>query len=121
MSDQPDGRELLEVARRTLLDKVLPALPRDRAYDVLMIASAMAIAGRELASGTAQREAGKEAVAAFWRASGCTGEVPADAGGLAAAIRARQLPESAQPALHDLLLSLTRDRLKLGNPKYLHD
>jgi hypothetical protein len=98
MSDQPDGRALLEVARRTLLDKVLPALPPDKTYDVLMIASAMAIAARELASGA-----------------------PGDEAGLAAAIRGRRIPESAQAALHGLLLALARSRLMLANPKYPHD
>jgi hypothetical protein len=121
MSDQPDGRALLEVARRTLLDKVLPALPPDKTYDVLMIASAMAIAARELASGAARRDAGKEAVAAFWRASGCAGHAPGDEAGLAAAIRGRRIPESAQAALHGLLLALARSRLMLANPKYPHD
>jgi hypothetical protein len=109
MSDQPDGRALLEVARRTLLDKVLPALPPDKTYDVLMIASAMAIAARELASGAARRDAGKEA------------DAPGDEAGLAAAIRGRRIPESAQAALHGLLLALARSRLMLANPKYPHD
>lgn len=56
--DRPDGAELLDAARRHLLDELLPLLPEDRRLDVLMIANAMAIAGREMRSGDpALREA----------------------------------------------------------------
>jgi hypothetical protein len=57
MNDRPDATELLEIARRTLLDDVLPRLPEDLRYSVLMIANAMAIAGREYAAGDADATA----------------------------------------------------------------
>ena len=47
-NDQPAGEALLEAARRLLLDELLALLPAERRYDGLMIANAMAIAGREL-------------------------------------------------------------------------
>lgn len=47
--EAPDARELLAMARETLMDEVLPALDGDRRYAALMIANAMAIALRELA------------------------------------------------------------------------
>jgi hypothetical protein len=47
MSDRLDACELLNVARQTLLEKLLPVLPADLRYETLMIANAMAIARRE--------------------------------------------------------------------------
>lgn len=49
--EQPDARELLAVARETLLAEVLPALDGDARYQTLMIANAMAIAVREMTPG----------------------------------------------------------------------
>ncbi|MBI2312175.1 MAG: hypothetical protein HYU77_06730 [Betaproteobacteria bacterium] len=47
MYDQPRGNDLLAIARETLIDEVLPALPEDKRYAGLMVANAMAIAARE--------------------------------------------------------------------------
>jgi hypothetical protein len=44
---QPNAHELLDIARLTLLEQVLPALTAELRYPVLMIANAMAIAARE--------------------------------------------------------------------------
>ncbi|MGE8065040.1 DUF6285 domain-containing protein [Pseudomonas sp. NPDC089569] len=44
---QPHAHELLEIARLTLLEQVLPALAGELRYPTLMIANAMAIAARE--------------------------------------------------------------------------
>ncbi|TEA78610.1 DUF6285 domain-containing protein [Allopusillimonas ginsengisoli] len=100
MSNRPYGNELLDVARRSLLDKVLPAVSEDKVYDVLMVANAMAIAARELASGPQQNDE-EDSV-------------------LAAQIRARDLPPQTQAQLHRLLLDRTRSALALSNPKYLN-
>ena len=51
MRDRPDGPALLEEARRTLLETLLPLLPSDRRYDGLMVANAMAMAAREAGQG----------------------------------------------------------------------
>jgi hypothetical protein len=48
MADRPDARDLLDIARRTFVDSLLPALPPDRRYEGLMLANALAIALREL-------------------------------------------------------------------------
>ncbi len=50
MTDRPDAKELIEIARATLAAEVLPFLPPDKRVTGLMIASAMAIAARELAA-----------------------------------------------------------------------
>ena len=47
MSDISDAADLIATAREALLAELLPALPKDRRYTGLMIANAMAIAGRE--------------------------------------------------------------------------
>lgn len=56
--NRPDARELLHIARQTLLQELLPALPADKRYLTLMVANAMAIAGREYqaASGASAME-----------------------------------------------------------------
>lgn len=47
MSDISDAADLIVTARDALLAELLPALPKERRYTGLMIANAMAIAGRE--------------------------------------------------------------------------
>ncbi|MDA0704269.1 MAG: DUF6285 domain-containing protein [Proteobacteria bacterium] len=53
MQDRPDAKNLLEAARRVLLDSLLPDLPEARLYDVLMVARCMEIGARALAAGEA--------------------------------------------------------------------
>lgn len=55
--DRVGGEELLAIARETLLGELAPHIPEDRRYELLMVANAMAVAGRELAVGSAPREA----------------------------------------------------------------
>jgi hypothetical protein len=45
--EAPDGAALLEIARRTLLDDIVPVLEGDARFKALMIANAIAIALRE--------------------------------------------------------------------------
>src|SRR5437879_230807 len=49
MHSRPDANDLLGIAHDTLLQKLLPALPENLRYDARMIASAIAIALREIA------------------------------------------------------------------------
>lgn len=59
--NRPDARELLEIARQTLLQTLLPELPVDKRYLTLMVANAMAIAAREYHSGNhAEAEEGEQ-------------------------------------------------------------
>lgn len=48
MTDKPGGARLLQQARATLLQDLLPELKGDKRYLALMVANAMAIAAREL-------------------------------------------------------------------------
>lgn len=50
MKVEPSARELLEVARAALLDDLVPSLPESKRYAALMVANALAIAGRDLDS-----------------------------------------------------------------------
>lgn len=51
MREQPQGQQLLSIARSTLLEKVVPMLPQDQRYSALMVANAMAIALRQWEAG----------------------------------------------------------------------
>lgn len=50
MTDRPDAKELLEIARAALASELLPFLPPDKRLTGLMVASALAMAARELAA-----------------------------------------------------------------------
>ncbi|NYT76578.1 hypothetical protein H0A71_06210 [Alcaligenaceae bacterium] len=116
--NRPAGDELLSVARRALLDELLPLLPEDKTYDVLMIANAMAIAARELAASQVAGGRGGARIAGFLHIEKVQGTQPTEAG-LAALIRRRGIDTSRHSSLRALLLSLTREKLALSNPKYL--
>jgi hypothetical protein len=49
MRQTPDAANLIAIARKTLLETLLPELPVEKRYAGLMIANALAIAGRQLA------------------------------------------------------------------------
>ncbi len=96
-ADRPAAGELLAVARQTLLSDLLPALPEEMRYQALMLANALAIAGREIA------QTGGEDAAALQR--------------LAVEIRTGQ--HDGDAAVYDRLLAWTRARVAVTNPKAL--
>lgn len=49
LREPPEAADLLATAREVLLNELLPALPPDKALAARMVASAMAIAAREVA------------------------------------------------------------------------
>ncbi len=115
MRDQPQGAELLREARRTLLEELSGELPESRRYDVLLIASAMAIAAREMEAGEggeAERKGLQELL----------GPAPEDElsalnDRLAADIRAGKFDGDARA--HALLSRDATARLKISNPRLL--
>jgi len=117
MIDPPDGAGLLDVARRILLDELLPLLPSDKTYDARMIARAMAIAERELRQGDAAAKDATGLIAAFLRQAGIQAEPTEEA--LAELIRQETIPPRDSHALRQLLAALTRAKLALSNPGYL--
>jgi len=128
MNDRPDAAELLEIARKTLVDDVLPRLPQELRYTGLMIANAMAIAARERSAGEA------DAQAELARIGTLLDERPGTQAGealhaalmdynrrLAEAIRAGRFDGPQRAALHDHLRKTATDKLAVANPKALKD
>ena len=126
MNHRPDAIELLRIARRSLLESVLPQVPAELRYTTLMVANAMVISEREIAAGDAAAE---EALA---RIAKLLGEVGAsvhhrDLHGalresnrrLATAIRAGAFDAEERPALLDHLLDTAVAQLSVSNPKAL--
>src|SRR5690606_3917101 len=98
---------------------LLPLLPTDKTYDVLMIANAMGIAARELEAWARPDDETAKAIAGFYQAAGLGGTHAPTEQCLARLIRSRAIDTAHDASLHDLLLSLTRSRLAVSNPKYL--
>lgn len=124
MNDRPDAAELLDSARRTLLDAILPQLPDDLRYDALMIANAIAIAAREHAAGDTEAQA---ELARLQRFHGESSRVLAGNAlfaaltdhnrRLAAAIRAGRHDNDAELRAH--LVQTAIAKLAVANPKAL--
>lgn len=135
MLDLPRGPELLDTARRSLLEEILPALPPEQAYTARMIAKAMAIAARELERGAGTETDGVRLIAEFLgdaEAAALAAHTQAPAGGAAAhdcaeqaqallaeRVRGRAVAPGREAQLRALLLQLTRAKLAVSNPKYL--
>ena len=126
--ERPEGADLLDTARRLLLDRLLPALPEELRYDALMVASAIAMGSRELSS------AEKLERAALKRLAGLYPEMDLDSvdgkaarteafdrlcAQLVTDIRAGAFdePGNRQKQFLDHLRETTRARMLLSNPK----
>ncbi len=128
MGERPDGVRLLALARASLLDEILPTLPDEIGFGARLIANAMAIAARELESGTAPRQAEREALARLY------GE---DKEGLPGLAETETLDEALQrltwrlsadirggrrdgdPEIFAILVAGTQARLSIANPRAL--
>ena len=124
MCDQPDGAELLRVARQCLLDDLLPALPEAQRYTALMCANAMAIATREAHAGEDDLLADLSRLRTLY---GDTDDNPADPAPalerlnqrLADDLRRGRLEAGIESDVFALLLDRTRAGLEISNPKHL--
>jgi hypothetical protein len=125
MRDKPDAAALLEEARRTLLEILLPLLPPERRYDGLMVANAMAIATREAGQGDAALREGVALLATLFSAAAANGNLRAQGRELevrlAGEIRAGlcDAPGTRRDAVRDYLRRSVTARLRLSNPKAL--
>jgi hypothetical protein len=119
MTIRPDASELLAIARQTLLDELLPQLPANLRYQALMVANAMAIAGRECVNGEQAQAAEVDRMAEL------LDEAPATSAdvrrALCRAIRQGDFdtPGDEQERLLSALSAITRARLSISNPKVL--
>jgi hypothetical protein len=129
MSERPEAADLLEEARRTLLEVLLPLLPPDRRYDGLMVANALAIASREARGGDDLLRQEATLLAALLHASGAA-DGPLQA--LRATLRdlERQLAQELRRGVYDspgprrdavraYLRAATEGRVRVSNPKVL--
>jgi len=116
MLDRPTGGELLEEARRLLLEDVAPKLSGEDRYKVLMAANAMAMATRELALDSGAQAAEEEALRGLLTAAGqpVQGD-PQKA--FARAVRQGAFADSAEA--YALLRRQVETRVGLSNPKAL--
>ena len=117
MKVEPGGAELLRLARDTLLEELLPQLPRESHYAARMAANAVAIVAREL-EGAAGDDADELArIESLLPESKGHGLVEANRM-LAAAVRAGRFDHPpAQRALDEHLRLATEARLAVSSPK----
>jgi hypothetical protein len=119
MHDLPAGNDLLTTARDSLLNELLPHLPAAQKYTALMIANAIAIAGREQTNAAHTLEARRRLQR---QVPGCSDIISSDIGS-----RDQQFCVDLRNGVLDaellaLLPALRADvlsRLQVGNPKYL--
>lgn len=126
--DLPDGPALLDLARRHLVDALLPLLPEDRKLDVLMIANAMAIAGREARMGHAPLGEALARLAAIYEEAVSQAVSAAEVRDRLARLNRRLAQDiragafdtgPKRAAVLDHLRATTRARLAVANPKVL--
>ncbi len=130
MRCEPAALELLLAARSWLLEELTPQLAREKRYDALLVASAMAIVARELQMDCAEEETEWRQRTArlckLYPGIADEGERVVDflhalSAQLARDIRAGKFddPGVEREALRQFLRDATIDNLKKYNPKYL--
>jgi hypothetical protein len=124
VDEHPHPAELLALARETLLGALADAVPAEKRYTLLMIANAMAIAGREVTSGgQAQADALADLRALYGETEGA-GDIAAQLASLERRlsddIRNGRFDGEAGERLRTLLLRQVRARLALSNPKAIN-
>ena len=123
MKVEPSSRDLLEIARATLLAEIAPALPEAQRYGALMAANALAIAGREIAAPDAgpAELARLAALLPGWTPPGDGPEALREGTArLAARIREGAFDDgAARDSLIAHLRETVRARLAISNPRAL--
>ncbi len=116
MRDDPSAVDLLRTARRTLMERLLPALPAGRRYTAHLIAAAIAIAAREAEAGAAAEDAERAALAGLLGRDGALEDLNR---AFAAAIREGRFDTNDRATAHALLTEATGAKLREDNPGYL--
>src|SRR5260370_1165074 len=130
MRDLPSGAALLALGRELLLDELLPLLPPERHRDLRLVATAMAIAEREVAAGD---RPGNDILGQLGELYGRSGTTLSTAGGgegvscgaflgrFAADLRvgAFEACEARAAAASAILWRLSILKLREGNPLFL--
>ncbi|NIM27629.1 MAG: hypothetical protein GTO67_05885 [Gammaproteobacteria bacterium] len=126
MRNSPDAAGLLRIARDTLLNELLDALPEERHYAMRMAANALAMAAREAESGDA------DLVKELRLLSELYGEDVVQAAGASLRERIAKMNKRFARDIRDgifdgacaqgvqaLLMDQVCARLQISNPKYL--
>lgn len=116
MRDKPDARDLLETARRTLMESLLPKLPPEHRYRAHLVGAAIATAARELAAGAEPEKEEREALA---RLLGEDDDLETLNRAFAARLRAGALDGSEEA--YTILARANAARLSECNPGYETD
>ena len=124
MKDISDAADLVATAHEALLRDVLPRLPKEGRYVGLMIANAMAIARRELASGASSCDHEARGIAQLLALDGVgqsrASELPELRRALVTAIRSGAFDAGpARVALQAHLEGTTAAWVAISNPKAL--
>jgi hypothetical protein len=120
----PNATDLIDIARQTLVERVLPALTDAHRYEGLMIANALGIALRELQAAEKTREAEQamaQAVTQLLGAPAQHGAAEPASARLAAAIRAGRFDPGhpGSDTVKAVLAAEVRAQLAIDNPKAL--
>lgn len=128
MRDRPNGARLLAQARATLLEILLPALPKDKQFEARLTANAIAIAAREIDTGQAPLDADLEALADLFSERDLALTANSETGHealerlswrVAAEIRAGRRDGDAK--LYEILLRSVTWRVAETNPRVLNE
>lgn len=111
--------DLLEVARRTLREQVMPALDSGGRYEAAMVANAMAIAIRETEVGGRVRAEEQVLLGEFLGTPSAT--LPELRRRLCRELRDGAVLETHPDELRTLLRRLVHARLAISNPDYAND
>jgi hypothetical protein len=116
----PRGANLLDTARRVLLDELLPAMPSGKSYEARMVARAMAVAERELNQRDTVDRNSELYIREFLLDAGLdAGDSKPTEATLARLLRDGAIPPQSAEVLPRLLMTLTRAKLAISNPRYL--
>lgn len=116
MSNRHAIADLLEIARATLRESVLPQVAADARYDAAMVGNAMAIASRELELGPKVRAEERALLAELYDTPEASlAELQRR---LCRDLRQGTLKSSRAAALDELLPRLVHARLSISNPGY---
>ncbi len=116
MRPKPSLAELLDLARRVLRDDVAAELGGAARYKALMAANAMAIVGRQIATGDGADETARQRLREILGRDGTLAELER---ALADALRSGALTAGKAGAVHAHLVETTRARLGESNPRAL--
>ncbi|VVP67159.1 hypothetical protein PS918_00525 [Pseudomonas fluorescens] len=120
----PNAVQLMETARDVLLKQLMPALPEGLRYECRMIASAMAMAAREIDLATTLELLEEQRLADVLGIHSLAGLTPQDARALLSQFIRQGLydpPGDSSETLLRALSEITRTRLAISNPKVVAD